>query len=857
MKKNCYIQVFDNFPDAVLIMDSRHILMGNSMSEEMLGWSNEELSKISVKEALESIISSKEKETYIEHKINSVLAGEKESFNALSQRKDKSIFHAKFTFIPFESEGQALTQIIIKDITERVIFEEAIRTSEERFKIFSSVVHNSAVFLFDDHIVDCNEQFVKLFEYHNKQDVLGTNISKYIEDIGYSKIRKTLDIEQSIITEIKSKTRKGNTVILEASINKINYQGQELDVLLFNDITSRKKTELILEQTTNRYKSLVENSPNGIFIVTEGLIKYSNSMGLNMLGYQLEDDVYDKSFIEMFSEDLRPSIENDLYEIRRGKELNSREIKILNKAGEEIDVSIKISLTVYSNQPSFQINIHNLTTRRLLMREQMKSELLEEINKILKKEIENHKKTQEQLKNIQDFTTNIFESSIDMIIAFDKESKVTEFNTAAQNSFGYSKQEAQELTLNDFFLSKDNQEEVAHMLRTTGRYHGEMKFKKKNGKKITTLLSASWIKNEEGKTLGSMGVLRDITNLKQAEVAAKKEQAKLDAVFNSTENMMIWIMTGKGDISSSNTNLNRYFKEVHGVDMTDGHNFLKEIKTCLNKNLYQKQLDEFKRAFKGNTHQFSLPLVDLEGNEKWMQIFINPISIGDEIEEISCLMFDVTERYIIERKVRDSLKEKEVLLKEVHHRVKNNLQVISSILNLQSGYVQDEQTLQILEESQTRIKAMSYIHETLYQTSDFSAIDFTDYMNTLVYNLIRSYTTVTDLDLDMKLDKIELALDHSIPCGLIVNELITNAMKYAYKGIEEPKMLVELKQKKNEISIRVKDNGVGLPKDFKYEQADSLGIQLVYTLVDQLMGNIEVNTDSGTEFLITFDQSLT
>jgi two-component sensor histidine kinase len=178
-------------------------------------------------------------------------------------------------------------------------------------------------------------------------------------------------------------------------------------------------------------------------------------------------------------------------------------------------------------------------------------------------------------------------------------------------------------------------------------------------------------------------------------------------------------------------------------------------------------------------------------------------------------------------------------------------------LNLQSGYVEDEKTLQILQESQTRIKAMSYIHETLYQTSDFSAIDFTEYMNTLVQNLIRSYnTSYIDLILEKDLDQIELVLDHSIPCGLIVNELITNCMKYAFEGIKNPKLMVSLKQKKDLISIRVADNGVGLPKDFKYEEADSLGIQLVYTLVEQLKGNIEINTKSGTEFLITFDKSL-
>jgi two-component sensor histidine kinase len=208
---------------------------------------------------------------------------------------------------------------------------------------------------------------------------------------------------------------------------------------------------------------------------------------------------------------------------------------------------------------------------------------------------------------------------------------------------------------------------------------------------------------------------------------------------------------------------------------------------------------------------------------------------------------DITERKIIEQQVKDSLKEKEVLLQEVHHRVKNNLQVISSILSLQSNYVKDEKTLEILAESQNRIKSMSYIHETLYQTTDFSSIEFSNYLNTLASNLIHSYSysggivkLVTDYD------EIYLTIDQAIPCGLIVNEIVSNAMKYAFEG-KDGDVYLSIKESQGKIHLRVADNGKGLPKDFKYEESDSLGMQLVSSL--------ELKAEKGTDFLITFDKS--
>jgi two-component sensor histidine kinase len=205
--------------------------------------------------------------------------------------------------------------------------------------------------------------------------------------------------------------------------------------------------------------------------------------------------------------------------------------------------------------------------------------------------------------------------------------------------------------------------------------------------------------------------------------------------------------------------------------------------------------------------------------------------------------------------MEQSLKEKEVLLKEVHHRVKNNMQVISSILNLQSSYVSDDYALSLLKESQNRIKTMAYIHESLYQNKSFTSVNFSDYIATLSHNIIQSYSVSEEkVKLILNLEKINLNLDNSIPTGLIVNELITNAIKHAFPSAAKGFISVNLKSKNNTVYLEVKDNGIGFDSNIDFRNTNSLGLQLVSTLIDQIEGDIEFKSekDKGTEVLITF-----
>lgn len=220
---------------------------------------------------------------------------------------------------------------------------------------------------------------------------------------------------------------------------------------------------------------------------------------------------------------------------------------------------------------------------------------------------------------------------------------------------------------------------------------------------------------------------------------------------------------------------------------------------------------------------------------------------------------DITERKRAEEQIQKDLKEKEVLLKEIHHRVKNNLQIICSLLNLQVKNVNNKQVHDILEESKNRIRSMAFIHEKLYQSDDFARINLTEYIQSLTAYLFHTYRIDSDrVELKTNIKEVSLSLDMAVPCGLLINELMTNALKYAFPvKADEPhgrkgKIQVNLSFTDKKYTLIVGDDGVGLPEKIDLNKPKTLGLQLINSLADQLDAAVEVAQDGGTTFKFEF-----
>lgn len=238
-----------------------------------------------------------------------------------------------------------------------------------------------------------------------------------------------------------------------------------------------------------------------------------------------------------------------------------------------------------------------------------------------------------------------------------------------------------------------------------------------------------------------------------------------------------------------------------------------------------------------HTMMATAPLLNLDGNT----------------QGIMATFADISDMIKAENLIKASLEEKEVLLREVHHRVKNNLQIISSLMSLQSEYTQEPETLKMFQESKNRIRSMALIHEKLYQSKDMAHIDFSEYLKSLVDMLLTFYSEKSgDINVNFNCEKINLEIDTAISMGLIVNELLSNCFKHAFPGQKKGEVRISLSKNSEDYLLEVADNGVGIPEDIDFRNTDSLGLQIVQTLTIQLKGNLVHESGDGTKFNLSF-----
>ncbi len=645
-------------------------------------------------------------------------------------RKNKKISWAKLHATTIKDEKDNVTGWvgIVEDITERKAAEAGIRESEERFRLLSDVALEGIILSQSGRVIDANNRFLQMLGYKNKEEILGKHFIDDLvakEDIGVAE--KSAKMATSGSTEVRAKRKDGNYITVISKGQDIPYKGKTARATVAYDISDRKRNELELEKSKENYRSLIEQSPDGIFIHDEkGNVVFGNPSMLKIMGVETLDQLPSNNIFAYTLPEYHQTIKDRKKSVGRGEDQEFLTIRMRRPDGKVLELDSRPASFVYEGKKATLVVCHDVSYQRQLEREQLRAQMAEESNRILQQEILERRKVELQLLQAQKFTRNLIESSLDMICASDINGNVIEFNEAAQKTFGYKAEEV--LGKRVEFLYANPQDRLDVMLQLysgAGSFAGEVLNRKKSGETFHAFLSASVLKNENGEVIGSMGVSRDISELKKAD-----------------------------------------------------------------------------------------------------------------------------------KQIKQSLREKEVLLKEVHHRVKNNLQVISSILNLQSSFVKDANTLAMLKESQNRIKSMAFIHESLYQNKDFSHIDFSEYVINLAKNLVHSYEIYSD-QIDLKLDvgKVFLNLDQAIPCGLIMNEIISNALKYAFPKGRKGVIGIKIRSGEEETSLVLSDDGVGLPPHVNYRDTESLGLQLVMSLVEQLSGKIELDQQHGTKYIITFKNS--
>jgi len=377
----------------------------------------------------------------------------------------------------------------------------------------------------------------------------------------------------------------------------------------------------------------------------------------------------------------------------------------------------------------------------------------------------------------------------------------------------------------------------------------EAAWKRRDGTIIYVRESAKAIRDVDGRTLYYEGTVEDITERKRAEQVLEESEQRFRTIIETAQEAIFL-----KDRDSRYTLVNPAMAALFGVPAadligrTDAELFGREeaagIAADDRKVLAGENVrEERSRSIQGKTYVFSITKVPMR-NET------------GEIAGICGIAHDMTERKQMEEALRLSLQEKEVLLKEIHHRVKNNMQIISSILNLQAGNVKDPAALECLRESQRRIRSMALVHEKLYRSRDYSRIDFGEYLRSLASALFQSCRTDSNrVRFDYKAKEVFLDINTAIPCGLVANELIVNALKYAFPEGRSGVIKIRLRPLgKDEYRFVISDDGIGFPKDIDFRNTESLGMQLVTLLVGQLDGTIDLKRKGGTTFDIVFKE---
>jgi PAS domain S-box-containing protein len=954
------------------------IIEANIAFANLLGFDSiTELKKHNIKEFY---LEKNQRELYL-----SKLKNQKNLINHISFLKDingKSLIVNNNVFIQKENNQEIITGSLV-DITELHQISEALKISKEKYKLLFEESTNGILLIDLDtnYIIDANNNAANLFNT-TKQNLFSNDILSLIKsNNNNNNVQKFINNDKSLKLEIdvvNSKTKQ----IKYLSLTKVKlfFNNKRIIQVVINDITELKEKEKFLLQNQNTFKNIVDSSPASILIFTNNQLVYKNP---------LADELYQK-FLNKNS--------NQFDEI-----FNEKQLFVINQVIQELNQSIKsyteISFTHHNKTYKYSLNVVNVLFENkesilLIFRDisleleyniqKLRAELAETLNKDLEKEIKKRKQTEKQLLESKKFNDNLFDSSIDMIIATDVNDVITSVNKAALDRFGYLKHELIGQPLNIIYPKGFSQDYIFQAIHKTDKFVGEVENIDKNGNTFISYLSATTIRDNKGKIKGYMGISRDLSELEEIKKIISSQSSLIDSLLQNESDIFIWTLNKQLELISCNIGTNNYFNKLSkNNDLQIGKNFLNQINPYIREKYIDTTKELYLKAVNGEKVHFEALMENDKGQKFWIDVHITPVLLPDgTINEIICLGTDITENknqiklikerelniramvnaipdllikvnrdgfvldyevnsqdqlkilksfyknidHIIgenvsdiyknnpkfykkittlinntikhnkvytqnfnykykgktlffearyskineqeviivvrnqtdeienELKLLESVKEKEILLKEVHHRVKNNLQIINSILNLQSSYISDKKILEIITESQNRIRSMSYIHESLYQTENFSSINFKGYIDNLINNLVYSYQVGNDLTIEKNIDDIDLSLDYAIPCGLILNELITNALKYAYKSNEPGKILIKIKGKQeNFIEMSVQDFGQGLPKDFDIETTETLGLSLVHTLVDQIDGKLLIKNDGGTNILIIFE----
>lgn len=694
----------------------------------------------------------------------------------------------------------------------------------------------------------------------NKQTPGKSNNFKEHEKLAAKKQANGSLKETKIDYQIKN--AKGELVWMEDHINPISDKSGKINFLfgIVRNINDLKEKEKELNQKWSDYKLLLDQSPIAFFIHNNGVCLMCNQAALLLLKLKSEKKVIGVNIINYIHPEFRARALERMGMAMKGTEFDFIEYKITNSKNEILDVEIKTVPITYNGINAVLSPVKDITERNKIENARIKAQFIEQHNAKLLKEIELRKRAEKKIVEQTSRIKAIFESGNQTLWTINELYKYTSFNKKFAEVFYdfygvYPKVSGALSDLKDpraKAVQKDWVEKYKRVFKGESIEFFSTRINNK-GTHHYMQFYLHPIYNSVGKIIEVYGLGKDITERVAAEKQTLNQAAKLEALFEGSSHY-IWTVDTTNKLTSFNKNYTELIKKIYST-VPEINEPLNRGKMLQDEDYVLRMEENYSRAFAGHKINFELELLGKSDERVCLDVHLNPVFEEGKVIEVSGIAHDITATKQNEVRITQSLKEKEILLKEVHHRVKNNMQIISSILNLQSSYISDGKILNLLRESQNRIKTMAYIHESLYQNKTFSSINFNDYLTQLINNIIHSYSVSPDkMKLIVNCEKTILNLDTSIPLGLIINELVTNSIKHAFPDTSKGTISISLRTQNKFVFLTVEDNGSGISSEISTEKSGTLGLQLVYTLVDQIDGKISFDSikPQGTKVNISF-----
>ncbi|MEL7834214.1 PAS domain S-box protein [Fodinibius sp. Rm-B-1B1-1] len=461
------------------------------------------------------------------------------------------------------------------------------------------------------------------------------------------------------------------------------------------------------------------------------------------------------------------------------------------------------------------------------------------------RDISERKEFEKKLQEEKEFIDKSIQSLPELFYLIDEEQNFIKWNNIEQE-LGYTDEEVQDMDPLDFYREEDREFITSKILEAfkEGSAETEIQMVSKSGDLKPYYITAKRFSRGDNNYI--VGFCMNLSAIKEAQYELEQQRELLDAVVNQTKSL-IYIKDQSGEYRLVNDSYLAFYnlkrenvigkkdREVHGqkiADQTLGQDY-KVLEDQQTIEVEEERTNGYESRL---YHTIKYPLRGIPGLENCM-----------------CgICTDVSDRVKYEQELEDSLKEKETLLQEIHHRVKNNLAVVSGMMELQTFNTDNEEVKGLLDDSKNRIKTMALIHEKLYESSSLSRIDFGSYVEDLLGNIGKVSAIDKQIKIDLNYDSFNLNVNQAVPSALIINEVVANAFEHAFVDKKEGLIEVTLKQNGENITVNIKDNGRGLPDDSDYRSEKSIGITIIETLIKQLEAEQKIENNNGLSFTFTF-----